>query len=151
MKIKLFVIVVFSLCFLLSDGKVSALTNSKEKNATIAKRVFEYFNQHEWEKMAALYADPAEFLDPAFGQKAVKQTRQQTVKKYKEMEAMSKDIRDDVVQLYAAGDKTVIVEFVSSGTAPDGTKWSLPICTIFTIENGLITKDHTYYDNPSEK
>lgn len=151
MKIKLFLIVVFSLCFLLSDGKVSALTNSKEKNATIAKRVFEYFNQHEWEKMAALYADPAEFLDPAFGQKAVKQTRQQTVKKYKEMEAMSKDIRDDVVQLYAAGDKTVIVEFVSSGTAPDGTKWSLPICTIFTIENGLITKDHTYYDNPSEK
>lgn len=101
--------------------------------------------------MAALYADPAEFLDPAFGQKAVKQTRQQTVKKYKEMEAMSKDIRDDVVHLYAAGDKTVIVEFVSSGTAPDGTKWSLPICTIFTIENGLITKDHTYYDNPSEK
>lgn len=151
MKIKLFVIVVFSLCFLLSDGKVSALTNSKEKNATIAKKVFEYFNQHEWEKMAALYADPAEFLDPAFGQKAVKQTRQQTVKKYKEMESMSKDIRDDVVQLYAAGDKTVIVEFVSSGTAPDGTKWSLPICTIFTIENGLITKDHTYYDNPSEK
>lgn len=151
MKIKLFLIVVFSLCFLLSDGKVSALTNSKEKNATIAKRVFEYFNQHEWEKMAALYADPAEFLDPAFGQKAVKQTRQQTVKKYKEMESMSKDIRDDVVQLYAAGDKTVIVEFVSSGTAPDGTKWSLPICTIFTIENGLITKDHTYYDNPSEK
>lgn len=151
MKIKLFLIVVFSLCFLLSDGKVSALTNSKEKNATIAKKVFEYFNQHEWEKMAALYADPAEFLDPAFGQKAVKQTRQQTVKKYKEMESMSKDIRDDVVQLYAAGDKTVIVEFVSSGTAPDGTKWSLPICTIFTIENGLITKDHTYYDNPSEK
>lgn len=151
MKTKLFLIFIFSLCFLLSDGKVLASLNLQEKNLSIAKKVFEHFNQHEWEKMAGLYADPAEFLDPAFGQKAVKQTRQQTVKKYKEMEAISKDIRDDVVQIYVAGDKTVIVEFVSSGTAPDGTKWSLPICTIFTIENGLITKDHTYYDNPSEK
>ena len=98
-----------------------------------------------------IYLDPAEFLDPAFGPKAVPKTRQETAKKYREMESMSKDIRDEVVQIYQMSEKTVVVEFVSSGTAPDGAKWSLPICTIFTIENGLITKDHTYYDNPSEK
>jgi ketosteroid isomerase-like protein len=151
MKITLFLIMCCALFLIIGAEKISADGKIQAKNISIAKRVFEHFNQHNWEKMAELYADPADFLDPSFGQKPVKQTRQQTVKKYKEMEAMSKDIRDDVVQIYPSGDKNVIVEFVSSGTAPDGTKWSLPICTIFTIENGLITKDHTYYDNPSEK
>ena len=41
----------------------------------------------------------------------------------------------------------MIVEFVSTGTAPDGTKFELPIVSIFTIEEGMITKDWTYYDN----
>lgn len=49
--------------------------------------------------------------------------------------------------MYPSGENHIIVEFVSSGTAPDNSKFELPICTIFTIENGLITKDFTYYDN----
>jgi hypothetical protein len=52
-----------------------------------------------------------------------------------------------VIQTYPSGDKHIIVEFVSSGTAPDSSKFELAICTIFTIENGLITKDFTYFDN----
>lgn len=118
----------------------------QEENIRIASSVFEYFNQHDWEKMAELYTDPAEFKDPSFGQETVKQTREQIVRKYRELEEMSRDVRDDILQVYPSGDRHVIVEFVSSGTAPDGTKWTLPICTIFTIENGQITKDFTYYD-----
>jgi ketosteroid isomerase-like protein len=118
----------------------------QEENTLIAKSLFRYFNQHDWEKMAALYTDPAEFKDPSFGQEVVQQTRVQIVEKYRGLEEMSHDVRDDVLQIYPSGDKHVIVEFVSSGTAPDGTKWILPICTIFTIENGQITKDFTYYD-----
>jgi len=49
--------------------------------------------------------------------------------------------------MYSSGDKHVIVEFISTGTAPDNSKFELPICTIFTIENKKITKDFTYYDN----
>jgi len=119
---------------------------TQAENISIAKSVYEYFNQHDWEKMAELYTDPAEFKDPSFGQEVVQQTRVQTVEKYKALEGMSQDVRDDVLQVYPSGDKHVIVEFVSSGTAPDGTKWTLPICTIFTIEKGQITKDFTYYD-----
>ena len=61
------------------------------------------------------------------------------------------DLHDQVIQTYASGDKNVIVEFVSSGTGPDKVKFELPICTIFTIENGLITKDFTYFDNFEEE
>ena len=60
---------------------------------------------------------------------------------------MFPDIKDRIVNIYPSGDKHVVVEFISTGTAPDGTKFELPICTIFTIENGKITKDFTYFDN----
>ena len=151
MKTKIFLLIFLSLFFTTHNAAAFSHNSSQSKNVVIAKKLFEYFNKHDWEEMAGLYADPAEFLDPAFGQQAVKRTRRQTIQKHKEMQDMSKDIRDDVVQVFPSGDNTVIVEFVSSGTGSDGTKWTLPLCIIFTIENGQITKDHTYYDNPSEK
>ncbi len=119
----------------------------QEQNVLIAKNYFEIFNKHDWDKMADFYSDPAEFKDPSLGEGIIKQTRQQTAEKYKKLAEISSDIRDDIIQLYPSKDKYVIVEFVSSGTAPDGTKWKLPLCTIFTIENKQITKDFTYYDN----
>ena len=60
------------------------------------------------------------------------------------------ELYDEVIQVYPSGDNHIIVEFVSTGTAPDDSKFELPICTIFTFENGKITKDFTYYDNFEE-
>ena len=120
----------------------------ENENIAIAMKVFEHFNNHEWAKMASLYSEPAEFNDPSFGTEPIMQSRQNIVDKYSQMQQAFPDLRDDVLQIYPSGDKHVIVEFVSSGTAPSGSKWKLPICTIFTTENGLITKDHTYYDQP---
>lgn len=123
---------------------------SKEKNTPkeeVAKLLYTHFNNHDWQKMAALYADTAEFKDPSLGKGIVKQTHEQIAKKYAELNQMFPDIHDEIKNIYVSGDKNVIVEFVSTGTAPDKTKMELPICTIFTIENGLITKDFTYYDN----
>ena len=120
---------------------------TQKENIALAKALYEYFNKHDWEKMAALYSEPADFKDPSFGQEIVKQSREETVEKYKEMGEIFPDLHDEIIEIYPSGDKHVIVEFVSSGTAPDGTKWTLPICTIFTIENGQIIKDYTYYDS----
>jgi ketosteroid isomerase-like protein len=53
----------------------------------------------------------------------------------------------EVIATYPAGEQHIVVEFISRGTAPDSTKFELPICTIFTIENGKIVKDFTYFDN----
>lgn len=63
---------------------------------------------------------------------------------------MFPDLKDEIKTIYVSGNNNVIVEFVSTGTAPDNSKFELPICTIFTIENGKITKDFTYYDNFDE-
>jgi ketosteroid isomerase-like protein len=117
-------------------------------NEAIARQLFEHFNKHDWQTMAALYTETAEFKDPSFRKETVKQTRLQTVQKYSEMQKMMPDIRDSIVAVYPSGDKHVVIEFISTGTAPNGKKFSLPICSVLTIENGFITRDFTYYDNP---
>lgn len=117
------------------------------ENIKVVEGMYQSFNEHKWVEMAAFYSDTAEFKDPSFGVNAIVQTQKEIANKYIELNAMLPDIHDEIVNIYTAGDKNVIVEFVSTGTIPDGNKMILPICTIFTIENGKITKDFTYYDN----
>ncbi len=97
-----------------------------------------------------MYSEVSEFKDPTLGPGIVTQTRKQIIDKYSELNSMFPDLHDQVIKLYPSGDQHIIVEFVSTGTAPDSSTFELPICTIFTIENGLITKDFTYFDNFEE-
>ncbi len=128
------------------NGKTMTTT----ENEKLIAQYFNHFNKHEWEKMANLYSDTAEFKDPSLGTGIVKQTKQQTIEKYTALATTFPDLKDQIIQTYTSGPNHVIVEFVSSGTASDNSKFELPICTIFSIENGLITKDFTYYDNFEE-
>ncbi|WP_435356347.1 nuclear transport factor 2 family protein [Emticicia sp. SJ17W-69] len=122
----------------------------KNKNEKLIRQYFEHFNKHDWNKMAAMYAETTEFKDPSLGQGIVKQSREQTIKKYSELNQIFPDLNDKITNIYPSGENHIIVEFISSGTAPDNSKFELPICTIFTIENGIITKDFTYFDNFDE-
>lgn len=101
--------------------------------------------------MANMYAKTSDFKDSSLGQGIVKQTRQQIVDKYSELNKVFPDLHDQVIQTYPSGDQHIIVELVSSGTAPDHSKFELPICVIFTIEDGFITKDFSYFDNFGEE
>ncbi len=121
-----------------------------DKNNALVKQYFKHFNNHDWNKMAEMYSTTAEFKDPSLGQGIIKQTRKQIIQKYSELHEIFPDIVDEIIEIYPSGKSNVIVEFVSKGTAPDGSQFELPICTIFTIENGLITKDFSYFDNFEE-
>lgn len=57
------------------------------------------------------------------------------------------DENDEIIQIYPSADKNIIVGFISTGNAPNTSKFKPPICTIFTIDNSKITKDFTYHDN----
>jgi ketosteroid isomerase-like protein len=116
-------------------------------NLATTKAMFAAFNRHEWDKMASYYSEPASFLDPSFGPAYVNKTRQETASKYADMMSIFPDIHDEIVGIYPSGDK-VTVEFISTGTAADGTKFRLPIVTVLTFQDGVIVKDATYYDNP---
>lgn len=138
----------FALISCNNQNKKSIATTDNEK---LVKQYFDHFNYHEWTKMANMYSEISEFKDPSLGQGIVKQTRQQIIDKYSELNKVFPDLHDQIIQIYPSGEKHIIVEFVSSGTAPDNSKFELPICTILTIENGIITKDFTYFDNFEEE
>ncbi|MEM6525085.1 MAG: nuclear transport factor 2 family protein [Bacteroidota bacterium] len=122
-------------------------SEASTENEKMVRQYYQYFNNHEWVKMAEMYSEISDFKDPSLGPGIVQQTRQQTVEKYTGLNEIFPDLTDEIIHVYPSGNNHVIVEFISTGTAPDGSKFELPICTIFTIENGVITKDFTYYDN----
>lgn len=120
-----------------------------DKYVSIAKKMFDAFNQHQWQVMADYYSDSASFLDPSFGKEYVTRPRAAIVEKYAGFQQAFPDIHDEVMGMYSSDDK-VTVEFISTGTAADGTSFKLPIVTVLTFSNGLIVKDATYYnlENP---
>jgi ketosteroid isomerase-like protein len=133
--------------YILLAALVMSCQPSGGENVEKARAMFDAFNRHDWSAMASFYSEPASFLDPSFGTGYVNKIREETAAKYAEMEKMFPDIHDELVGVYPSGDK-VTVEFISTGTAPDSTKFKLPIITVLTFKDGLIVKDATYYDNP---
>ena len=124
--------------------------NNTQLNEQLITQYYQHFNNHDWVKMANMYADTTEFKDPSLGQEIVTQTKEQTIKKYSELNTVFPNIKDEIVNIYPSDSNHIIVEFISTGTAADKSTFKLPICTIFTIKNGVITKDFTYYDNFEE-
>ena len=144
-KITLIAIVV--LLSISCDENQKNQESKSHANIKIVQSVFEHFNNHDWEGMANLYIENAEFKDPEYGVEKVTRSRASVVEHYTEMNQLFTDIKDEIIAIYPSGDSNVIVEFISTGTAPDGSTFTLPVCTIFTIEKGMITKDFNYYDN----
>ena len=157
MKKTLLIIVLFNTLLVFQDITVKgnetmniSQTKNKTNNVELVYDYFKYFNNHNWKKLAKMYINIAEFKDPSIGPGIVKQTHEQIIQKYRELNNIFGDIHDEIVAIYPSGANHVIVEFVSSGTAPDGSKFDLPICTIFTFKNGLIAQDFSYFDNFEE-
>lgn len=144
---KILMLFLFAATFIMCNNPNSNKLTPTTDLDKIIRQYFDHFNNHEWTKMAAMYSDTAEFKDPSMGPGIVKQTKAQIIEKYDQLQHIFPDLHDDIIQTYTSGDNHIIVEFISTGTAEDGSKFELPICTIFTIEHGLITKDFTYYDN----
>jgi ketosteroid isomerase-like protein len=127
-----------------NNGQNKATENA---NITIVKQSFDYFNKYDWAKMATLYIDNAELWEPSMGQEVKKHTPAQIIQKFTELNKMVPDVHNEIGQIYPSGDKHVIVEYTSRGTGPDGKKFTLPMCSVYTFDKGKISRDMTYYDN----
>lgn len=136
---------------MLSCNSPKEPTRETSANEKLVETYFKHFNSHEWKALAHMYTETSQFKDPSLGPGLVTQTRQQIIDKYSELNKVFPDLHDRIVQVYPSGEKHIIVEFISTGTAADDSKFELPICAVFTIENGLITKDFSYFDNFEEK
>ena len=149
-------LIVLLLASLLASCQKSMGTKMKgeikmgNKNIELVKQYFEHFNNHDWNNMSNMYIENAHFKDPTLGKQIVTLSREDINNKYTELNTIFPDIHDEIIKIYPSGNEFVIVEFVSSGTAGDGSSFELPICTIFSFENGQITKDYSYFDNFEE-
>jgi predicted SnoaL-like aldol condensation-catalyzing enzyme len=121
-------------------------SNTNPNNVAIVKSFSGCFNRHDWAKVAGFYADSSLFLDPCYGRDFVLKTRQNVVDRYWGMQKEMPDIRDSVLNAFADGDK-IAIEFIITGSLPDGTKIRIPTCDIWEMKSGLIIKDACYYDN----
>ena len=112
-----------------------------EQNVRLTYEIFDAFNAHDWEKMAAYYADELEYESPEgrFTTKAA------LLEYYEGMHSAFPDIQDEIKAIYPSG-SSVIIEFVARATAPDGSRMELPILGVLTFENGKVVRDATYYD-----
>ena len=122
----------------------------------VVAAMFDAFNRHDLDAMAALYADDAVIESPDFeaprrGPAGVRET-------YTPYFEGSPDIQDDVTRMFASGGQ-VAVEFVSRGTmthlGPDdpevmrGKAFALKIGAVLEVEDGKIVRDVTYFDQLS--
>lgn len=114
--------------------------------AEIAAALFDRFNRHDADGIAALYADDAvvespDLERPLEGPAAV-------AAHYHQMFRQWPDVRDDV-QNVVADERQAAVEFISSGTmeAPSGpVRFALPICSVLAVRDGRIVRDASYFD-----
>ncbi|MEO8534626.1 MAG: nuclear transport factor 2 family protein [Flavobacterium sp.] len=144
---RIFLILIVTITIASCNNEVKPPNLNPSEKEKIVKQYFEYFNKHQWKELSEMYTPVSDFKDPSFGKEMITQTRKQTRDKYTSLNVIFPDLHDEIINIYPSDEKHIIVEFVSTGTAPDNSKFKLPICTIFTIENGKITKDFTYFDN----
>ncbi|MCZ8355794.1 MAG: nuclear transport factor 2 family protein [Cyclobacteriaceae bacterium] len=135
---------IFLMLLLLTSLACTTSIDVEKENEKAIRKLFESFNQHNWQAMADCYEDTATFLDPSFGVESVRLTKADIVKKYEDMENQIPDIRDSVLTIMANEDQ-VWVEFISKGKINDSIQLYVPIATHFTLKNGKVIKDNTYY------
>jgi ketosteroid isomerase-like protein len=114
-----------------------------QDNTVVVKTIFAAFNKHDWEGMLSFYDTDAVFVDPAFTDPVSDQSI--ILAHHRDIAKYFPDIKDEIKRIFTCGD-TVVVEFVASGKALDGTSFNLPICTVFTFRKGKVIRDATYYD-----
>lgn len=144
------IVVIVSCCVVNCSNEKDAgarLEINDSTNIITASQLFDLFNEHNWQEYAALYSDSATFLDPSLGKNEIVQSREQTMKKYADLQKAIPDIKDSLVSVERAGENSIVIEFVSKWTLPDKSKLYLPICTILKFKDGKIISDHTYFDN----
>ncbi|MEM8560429.1 MAG: nuclear transport factor 2 family protein, partial [Bacteroidota bacterium] len=123
---------------------------------TVVSAMFDAFNRHDLDAMAALYADDAVIESPDFeaprrGPAGIRET-------YAPYFEGSPDIHDEVTLMFGSGDH-VAVEFVSSGTmthlGPDDPPvmqdkaFAIQIAAMLEVRDGKIVRDVTYFDQLS--
>jgi|GEM_PF-6579371 len=119
---------------------------SPKTNIETVKRLYELFNQRQWQEMAALYSDKTSFLDNRQDEFIIR-TNEEIPTIYAALERKYPGITEKILYIEEAGDQ-VYVQFLTSGRSRSGGYWQQIAWTIFTVENHKIAKVASYFNQP---
>jgi ketosteroid isomerase-like protein len=122
----------------------SAPAAAREDAAAIVRRKFDAFNAHDAGKLQALYAVDAVLHSPDNPNLSGNQPIADT---YRGIFAMIPDGKDVLTRLDAVGPR-VYAQFLLIGhlAAAPNQALAVRILSIYTVQNGHIVLDETYYD-----
>lgn len=124
-------------------------------NASIARTIYESFNNRDFDRAASLMANDVEWRDMPTGEvwhgpNGFKQSFQRWATAFP-------DGKCEITNLVCAGDWCT-VEFIGRGTntgpmagptgemPATGRRVEVPFCDVFEIKNGKVTRGHSYFD-----
>ncbi|GAA4451786.1 hypothetical protein GCM10023189_14160 [Nibrella saemangeumensis] len=107
------------------------LETVQQQNIRVVRQLQAGLNQHDWAGVSQLYAERVRYKGPHTRYQEVEQTPGEVVAAYRGYHL-------EITQLYAAYEHHVVVEGRLSQGSPR------PVCMIYTIENGRITRQYTY-------
>ena len=121
------------------------VTASVAENKAATLRLFEHFNNHDVEALAALYSDDAVLISPDFEEQRIGREGVRTT--YGALFEDFPSVRDEVKSIVAEGN-SVAIEFTSYLGIADhkDDDVSINIATFLTFEGGQIVRDTTYFD-----
>ena len=131
-----------------------ATVTDEQQTVQVMQQMFEAFNKHDLEAMAALYAEDAVFVSPEMTEP--KRGKAAVTEIYGPLFEMSPNVYDEVKHYIYNGKDEVAVEFVSKGTIENvgpsdppqmkGKEFELKIFCRLKVKDGKIVEDVTYYD-----
>lgn len=133
--------IVFAICALLAINGVSA---SELSARIVVEKRFAAFMRHDLDAIVALYAPDAVEISPGFctdriGPEGARKT-------YEDLFLAFPNITDDVTAYVVDGNR-VAVQFLARSQKPDGSyAFEIRLANFLTVDNGLITRDETYFD-----
>ena len=112
---------------------------------SVVREMFDAFNAHDPERMAALYAEEAVLTSSDF---CAPRGKSDVVRTYRALFDTFPDIRDDIDRLIADGDQVAVAFTARSAQGPAGLE--LPVIAMLRVEQGRIVHDASIFETGDE-
>lgn len=108
----------------------------------VVSGMFEAFNRHDAEAVAAFYAEDGTLMSPEMCEPIV--GREAVAANYRALFTEIPDVQDTILDMIVHDDR-VAVQFVARSEL-EGAAFELPIAAILVVRDGLVVSDVAYFD-----
>ncbi len=116
-------------------------------NLDTVKRLYDLFNQRQWQEIVDLYSEKTLVLDPKAKHEFVPRHKDEILDWYSSLERKHPTLKDKILYIEESGNQ-VYVQYQTYGVYSSGERWQQTAWTIFTMEDWKIKKVATYFSEP---